>query len=129
MKPVDCPLYNRYECSLCPIEDNPVSVWYSEDEICKNPKFQVVTNSMRKLKKKQTEGFFTLRMLNRNFIIRRGTRGLDPDLPETVRDPLREYMRREEKWILKHPEKKQLSLEELERRRQRMKSIREEVEI
>ena len=101
--PESCPLYEKCECPLCPlVQDN--NVWYSEDEICKNPKLEVITNSMRKLKKKAAQGYFTLEMLNRDFIVRKGTEGIDPDLPDTIKDPWKEYQRREKAWLGKHPE-------------------------
>ncbi|MEM3192764.1 MAG: hypothetical protein QW292_11940 [Candidatus Parvarchaeota archaeon] len=104
MKPVDCLLYDKCECPLCPLEEDSVSVWYSEDEICKNPQFQVITNSMKKLKRKEAQGYFTLEMLNRDFIVRKGTEGLDPDLLDSIRDPQEEYTNKERTWLRKHPE-------------------------
>ena len=59
---------------------------------------------MKKLKKKAAQGYFTLQMLNRDFIVRKGTEGTDPDLPDSVKDPLEEYQRREKTWLRKHPE-------------------------
>ncbi|MEM3908032.1 MAG: hypothetical protein QXZ17_14440 [Nitrososphaerota archaeon] len=118
MKPIDCPLYNKCECPLCPLEDNPVSVWYSEDDICKNPQFQVVTNSMKKLKRKGAQGYFTLKMLNRDFIVRKGIQGIDPDLPSSIKNPEKEYQRREELWLKRHPE---LSDEKKKKMRERGK--------
>jgi hypothetical protein len=79
-------------------------VWYSEDEICKNPEFEAITRSMKKLKRKAAQGYFTLEMLNRDFIVRNGTEGIDPDLPDSVRDPWKEYQRREKTWLRKHLE-------------------------
>ncbi|MGC8618673.1 MAG: hypothetical protein ACP5UZ_08085 [Thermoplasmata archaeon] len=81
-----------------------MQVWYSEGEICKNPEFKVITRSMKKLKRKVAQGYFTLDMLNRDFIVRKGMEGIDPDLPDTVKDPLKEYERREKAWLGKHPE-------------------------
>ena len=104
MNPESCPLYEKCECSLCPLSSNPMQVWYSEDEICKNPKFEVITNSMKKLKRKAAQGFFTLEMLSRDFIVRRGTEGIDPDLPDTINDPWKEYEGREKAWLVKHTE-------------------------
>ncbi|MGC8618676.1 MAG: hypothetical protein ACP5UZ_08100 [Thermoplasmata archaeon] len=99
-----CPLYEKCECPLCPLANNPMQVWYSEDDICKNPDFETISRSMKKLKRKAAQGYFTLDMLNRDFIVRRGTEGVDPDLPDTVKDPLKEYERREKAWLHKHPE-------------------------
>ncbi|MEM0050702.1 MAG: hypothetical protein QXW39_09255 [Candidatus Bathyarchaeia archaeon] len=118
MKPTDCPLYYRCQCSLCPLEDNPSAIWYTEDPVCKNPKFQVVTNSMKKLKRKGAQGYFTLKMLNRNFIVRKGIQGIDPDLPSSIKNPEKEYQRREELWLKRHPE---LSEEKKKKMRERGK--------
>ena len=86
MNPENCPLYEKCECSLCPL-DHDNNVWYSEDEICKNPDFHIIGNSMKKLKKKGAPGYFTFQILNRDFIVRKGTEGADPDLPDSVKDP------------------------------------------
>ena len=103
MNPEPCPLYENCECPLCPL-DQDNNVWYSEDDICKNPQFEVITNSMKKLKRKAAQGYFTLEMLNKDFIVRKGTEGIDPDLPDPVRDPWKEYRRREKAWLGKHHE-------------------------
>ena len=103
MKPNSCALHENCECPLCPLDQNN-DVWYSEDEICKNPKFETVSNSMKKLKKKGALGYFTLQMLNRDFVVRKGTEGTDPDLPDSVKDPLEEYQKREKTWLKKHSE-------------------------
>ncbi len=42
-------------------------------------------------------------MLNKDFIVRKGIEGIDPDTPDTVKDPLREYQRRERAWLMRHP--------------------------
>jgi hypothetical protein len=102
-EPKSCPLYARCECPLCPLSTDSNQVWYSEDEVCKNPQFKVITNSMKKLKRKGGQGYFTLEMLNKDFIVRKGIEGIDPDIPDTVKDPLREYQRREKAWLRKHP--------------------------
>ena len=98
-----CTLYDNCECPLCPL-DQDNNVWYSEDEICKNPEFHIIGNSMKKLKKKGAPGYFTLKMLNRDFIVRKGTEGIDPDIPDSVKDPEMEYQKREKSWLRRHPE-------------------------
>jgi hypothetical protein len=77
---------------------------------------------MKKLKRKAAQGYFTLEMLNRDFIVRKGTEGIDPDLPDTVKDPIREYRRREEAWLGKHSE---ISEKRSDNLRQRGKSLAE----
>ena len=59
---------------------------------------------MKKLKKKGAPGYFTLQMLNRDFIVRKGTEGADPDLPDSVKDPWDEYQKKEKTWLRRHPE-------------------------
>ena len=103
MKPESCILFENCECPLCPL-DQDNNVWYSEDEICKSPDFHIIGNSMRKLKKKGAPGYFTLQMLNRDFIVRKGTEGADPDLPDSIKDPWKEYQEREKTWLRRHPE-------------------------
>ncbi len=110
-----CSLSENCECPLCPLSTDFNQVWYSEDDICKNPEFEPIARSMKKLKRKAAQGFFTLEMLNRDFIVRKGNEGIDPDLPDTIKDPIREYRRREETWIRKHPE---VSRERREKMRQ-----------
>lgn len=104
MNPKDCPLFENCECPLCPLEADSDRVWYSEDEICKNPDFHIISDTMKKLKKKGAPGYFTLQMLNRDFIVRKGTEGADPDLPDSVKDPVTEYQKKEKSWLKKHLE-------------------------
>ncbi len=104
MNPEGCALYQNCECPLCPLEVDSNQVWYSEDEICKSPDFHIISNTMKKLRRKAAQGYFTLEMLNRSYIVRRGTEGADPDLPDSVKDPLEEYQEREKTWLRRHPE-------------------------
>ena len=98
-----CFLFEKCECPLCPlVRDN--NVWYSADDICKNPEFESITRAMKKLKRKAAHGYFTLEMLNRDFVVRRGTGGIDPDLPDSIKDPWKEYQKREKTRLTKHPE-------------------------
>ena len=103
MNPESCILFENCECPLCPL-DQDNNVWYSEDEFCKSPDFHIISNSMKKLRRKAAQGYFTLEMLNRSYIVRKGTEGADPDLPDSVKDPLEEYQRREKTWLRRHPE-------------------------
>ena len=103
MNPEDCTLYEKCECPLCPLI-HEYQIWCSEDEVCKNEQFETIARSMRKLKRKAAEGYFTLEMLSRDFVVRRGTGGADPDLPDSVVDPWKEYQRIEKTWLKRHPE-------------------------
>ena len=103
MNPESCSLYEKCECPSCPL-DRDNSIWYSEDEICKNPDFHIISNSMNKLKRKAAPGYFTLQMLNRDFFVRKGTEGIDPDIWDSVKDSQKEYERKEKTWLKEHPE-------------------------
>ncbi|MEM3192364.1 MAG: hypothetical protein QW292_09785 [Candidatus Parvarchaeota archaeon] len=139
--PEDCKFFNSCSANLCPLDSGMKEmIWCPEEnqpgDICRNPEFRNMRfirtqRKIAKAVKKRSENrndFFTFAMLDRDITIKSGIRGIfEPS--DTVKDPMKWYQDKERKWILKHPEKKQLSLEELEKRRQRMKSIREEVEI
>ncbi len=99
-----CVRSEKCECLLCPLSTDSNQIWYSEDDICKNPEFEPIARSMKKLKGKAAQGYFTLEMLKRHFIVRKGTEGIDPDLPDSVKDPWKEYQKREKTWLRKHPE-------------------------
>ena len=98
-----CSLSEKCDSPLCPLIQD-YNVWYSEDDICKNPEFESITRSMKKLKRKAAQGYFTLEMLNRDFVVRKGTEGIDPDLPDSIEDPWKENQTREKTWLRKHPE-------------------------
>lgn len=115
MNPESCSLFDKCECPLCPLVSDSNQIWYSEDEICKNPEFELITRSMKKLKRKAAPGYFTLEMLRREFIVRKGTEGIDPDLSNSTEDPVSEHLRRESIWLKRHPE---ISKERKERMRE-----------
>ena len=104
MNPESCILFENCECPLCPLDVDFNQVWYSENEICKNPDFHIIGNSMKKLRRKAAQGYFTLQMLNRDFIVRKGTEGADPDLSDSVKDSWEEYQKEENKWLRRHSE-------------------------
>ena len=109
----ECPYWKR-GCNnqLCPmLKGNSKYIWYSDEDPCNNPEYKdnIVAINQKKLKKKNAPGYFTYNMLNRNFIIKRGIEGIDPDVPDSVEsrgqkaiDKL--YRDREEAWLNSHPE-------------------------
>ncbi|MCL5874260.1 MAG: hypothetical protein M1161_02840 [Candidatus Thermoplasmatota archaeon] len=110
-------------------------VWSPEeneyDEVCRNPEFtnlQFVKTQKKVARlvhnhEEDRDDFFTFEMLNRDIVVKTGIRGI-PEPFESINDTTKWYSAREKKWISAHPEKKQLSVEEIEKRRERMKSIR-----
>ncbi|MEM0135157.1 MAG: hypothetical protein QXU18_08035 [Thermoplasmatales archaeon] len=137
--PENCKFYDSCSASLCPLDfQMSKKVWLPEesDEICKNREFaglqfiktqKKVARAVKK-RNEDRDDYFSFAMLDRDITVRSGIRGI-PEPPDTVKDSMKWYLDKERKWLLEHPVKKQLSLEEIERRRQRMKTLKEEVEI
>ncbi|MEM3844848.1 MAG: hypothetical protein QXU98_04010 [Candidatus Parvarchaeota archaeon] len=127
--PEDCRFYNSCSASLCPLDSGMKEmIWCPEEnqpgDICRNPEFRNMRfirtqKKIAKAVKKRSENrndFFTFAMLDRDIIIRRGIKGLNPDVSETVKDPLREYKIREERWLKKHPEISEQKIESMRER-------------
>ncbi|MEM4091071.1 MAG: hypothetical protein QXQ46_10115 [Thermoplasmatales archaeon] len=139
-RPEDCKLYSGCSSALCPLDPGlKEMIWCPEEngpgDICRNPEFRDMqfVKTQRKIAKavkkrnEERDDYFTYDMLNRDIVIKSGIRGISE--PSNTKDPMKWYLDKERKWLLEHPVKKQLSLEEIERRRQRMKTLKEEVEI
>ena len=136
--PKDCPYYDNCSANLCPL-DSIVSkrIWLPEEndtyEICRNPEFAglqfiITQKKIRRALRNRTEerdDYFTYNMLNRDITVKSGIRGAPSDPPDNVRDPMSWYERREKLWLARHPERKKLSIEEVQRRRATMKTLRE----
>ena len=80
-----CTLYETCNTPLCPLDGSSLSgIWYPDEEICRS---RVHGNlpwmkAQRKLARVAAGGYFTVEMLNRLVVIRKGIVGLDPNLPE-----------------------------------------------
>jgi len=80
-----CTLYETCNTPLCPLDGSSLNgIWYPDEEICRS---RVHGNlpwmkAQRKLARVAAGGYFTVEMLNRLVVIRKGIVGLDPDLPE-----------------------------------------------
>ncbi len=117
-------IYWKRGCNnqLCPmLKDNSKSVWYSDEDLCSNPEYRdnIVVINQKKLKKKNAPGYFTYNMLNRNFIIKKGIEGIDPDVPDSIDSKGQKavdklYKDRGESWFKEHPE---LTEEQIEKKR------------
>ena len=109
---VSCPFYGRCENPICPIDPlREKRIWYSDEGLCINPEYKEdkTVISQKKIARKHAEGYFTHAMLNRDIIVKKGVRGIDPDVPDSVYDRGQEsidslYAQREEAWIGAHPE-------------------------
>ena len=134
--PERCKFFDSCSASLCPLDPRVKEMlWCPEendtDGICKNREFaglQFVRTQKRiaratRNKRGGREDYFSFEMLNRNIVVKSGIWGI-PDPPDAIKNPMKWYSDKERKWIKSHPEKKQLSDIEIEKRRSRMKEVR-----
>jgi len=131
--PQNCKYFHTCSASLCPLDHEVYTkVWLPEEndteEICRNPEFSglqfvITQKKIRRAlrnRKQESDDYFTYEMLNRNFIVRPGIRGVPSDPPENVKDSMAWYARKEKAWISKHPERK-LSRDDIEKLTSRFK--------
>ena len=80
-----CTLYETCNTPLCPLDGSSLNgIWYPDEE---NYRSRTQGNlpwmkAQRKLSRVAAGGYFTIEMLNRLVVIRKGIAGLDPNLPE-----------------------------------------------
>ena len=98
-----CTLFESCFAPLCPLD--PLSlkgIWYPDEEICRSRSQggRPWIRSQRRIAKVACHGagYFTLEMLDRLVVIRKGITGLDPDLAEEAQ--LRA-------WFQKRPERRE----------------------
>lgn len=80
-----CTLYETCNTPLCPLDGSSLNgIWYPDEEICRSRTQGNLPwmKAQRKLSRVAAGGYFTIEMLNRLVIIRKGIAGLDPNLPE-----------------------------------------------
>jgi hypothetical protein len=101
-KPEDCRRFEECSAPLCPLDENlRKRVWFADEPICRSKNHgggRQWMVSQRKVKKKSADPTtcYTLEMLDRHFIVKKGIVGVDPDskdFPGAVR-----------KWIQQRPE-------------------------
>jgi hypothetical protein len=121
MNPSDCRLYETCSAPLCPLDPASLrnGIWYPDEEVCRSR----TKGNLPWLKaQKKIAGcgagggrYFTLAMLNRNCVIRRGIAGLDPDEEE---EPQMNA------WMKGHRERRALSNDERAVLEKRMETCR-----
>jgi len=80
-----CSLYEDCIAPLCPLDRRSLAgIWYPDEEICRSRTQGNLPwmKAQRKLSRVAAGGYFTVEMLNRLVVIRKGIAGLDPNLPE-----------------------------------------------
>jgi len=135
--PKDCRFFHSCSASLCPL-DPEVSkkVWLPEEndtyEICRTPEFaglqfvktqRKIANALRK-RPGERDDYFTFEMLNRDITVRSKIRGAPSDPPDSTKNAMNWYEKKERMWLIEHPQKKKLSIEEVQRRKSNMKAVR-----
>ena len=135
--PQDCKYFHNCSANLCPLDlDLSKRIWLPEEndteEICRNPEFAglqfvITQKKIRRVlrnREKERDDFFTFEMLNRDITIKSGIKGIPLDPPDTVKDAFTWYRKKEKLWIARHPERRELSAKEIQRRKVQMKALR-----
>ena len=136
--PQNCKYFHTCSANLCPLDpDVSTKIWLPEEndteEICKNPEFTGMQfiKTQKKIKKALRErtgergDYFTYYMLNRDITVKSGIRGAPSDPPDSTKNAMNWYERKERMWLIEHPQKKKLPTQEIHRRRSNMKALRE----
>jgi hypothetical protein len=100
-----CGLFEECLAPLCPLDPRSLKgIWYADEEICRSRTYANLPwiRGQRKIGRVGAKGYFTLEMLRRNCIVKKGIAGLDPD--EAEEPQLR-------RWLSDHPERRGMSEE------------------
>jgi len=135
--PQDCKYFHNCSANLCPLDlEISKRIWIPSEndtyEICRNPEFAGLQfiKTQRKIVKalrnrpRECDDFFTFEMLNRDITVKSGIKGIPLDPPDTVRDAFTWYRKKEKLWMARHPERRELSAKEVQRREVHMKALR-----
>ena len=111
----ECNFFSECNAPICPLDESSMTngVWFCDEDICKRRDFNLIwIKNQKKIKKKCLDNtdLFTVNMLDRKIIVKKGIRGINPDKYSILH---------EQKWISIHPEKKDLSEEEKSKIRDR----------
>ncbi len=102
---MECNSFQNCDAPICPFDDSlELAEWYPLESICTMYHHQWI-KAQRKIAKKAKDDttYYTYEMLNRNCRINPGITGLDPE-----KDREEEL----QKWLKKHPPKRELSEKE-----------------
>lgn len=118
MRPSGCALFESCQAPLCPLDQSSLKgVWYADEEICRSRPHAGLAwiKGQRKIGRVKARGYFTLEMLWRNCIVKKGIVGLDSDAEEEPQ------LRR---WLADHPVRQGMSEEKKAALRQRAQAGR-----
>jgi len=135
--PQDCKYFHNCSANLCPLDlEISKRIWIPSEndsyEICRNPEFAGLQfiKTQRKIVKAlrnrpgDCDDFYTFEMLNRDITVKSGIKGIPLDPPDTVKDAFTWYRKKEKLWIARHPERRELSAKEIQRRKVQMHVLR-----
>lgn len=121
-----CTHFDNCNAPLCPQNEVSIkkAIWFSDESICKMRVYSQLQwiKNQRKIKRvrvKVEDGYFTVSMLDRRIMVKKGIKGIDPDKDDTDRF--------EKKWIIDHPPLKEISIERRKMLSERLKKYRETV--
>ena len=113
-----CTLFEDCHAPLCPLDQISLNgVWYADEEICRSRSYTALPwiRSQRRIGRVGARGYFTLEMLKRNCVVKRGIVGLDSDGPEESQL---------QRWLADHPERRGMSEEKKAALRERAQAGR-----
>ena len=86
----ECRHFNDCSAPFCPVAMNTGAVWLSEDEICSRHDFKdsIIIRNQSKIKRKSGDPskYFNYKMLSMEFVIRKGILGIEPAVPESLKE-------------------------------------------
>ena len=118
LRPSACAFFESCQAPLCPLDQSSLKgIWYADEEICRSRAYAGLAwiRGQRKIGRVKARGYFTLEMLRRNCIVKRGIAGLDSDAEEEPQ------LRR---WLADHTERRGMSEEKKAALRQRARAGR-----
>ena len=117
---MDCKYFDACSAPMCP-KDTGVenTAWFPGEEICRLVDIPEWVKRQRKIAKKagNSEGFFTLSMLQCDCRISQGLKGIDPDGTDSERKAA------EKAWLEKHPAITEEQREKLRVRGEKQKAV------
>ncbi len=115
---MNCRYFVKCNAPFCPLDRESLDgVWYPGEEICRRRDFANLDwiRRQKKIAKRAQQGYFTIQMLKRDCVIRKGIKGLDPD---------RGREEQLKKWLKEHPPQKKLTAQQKEQIARRLKQGR-----
>ena len=116
----DCHRYELCCAPICPLdEDRAEAMWYPIEDICSSHKISpkpIWILNQRKIARKCPNGkkeYFVLTMLDRRIIIKKGIRGLSPEV---------NHDSQLKNWLKRHPELSQKLIKSLQKRGQNLRT-------